>query len=579
MKDMKRLQHILTIAICAMAVAFPSCETAEPVQGNGDGDNTTDGTLPERVTALQRNIVKDKPDNGARIVWDHPSLAKISNECGSYSRVIKLQDGTFMATYEACSGCIVIKRSEDGITWPATTEQRIVPTYGLMSPQGQVVMRPAMPFLCQLTNGTILCANNFCPQTPGLVPYQIAVCRSEDNGKTWTQREIVYEGGCIFEDGCWEPAILQLPDGEVHLYIANEAPYSTSNKQEISFFTSTDSGKTWSRDFKTASIRSTGRDGMPCPCIFEDEIVIIVEDIFHVELKPTTVRCKVSEKWRTPVTDNSPGRDYNLLNIPKEKYAGAPYLVKLNSGEAVISYQTVDNPEGINTMDVAIGDRNARNFGRRTQPFGDFIGKSSLWNSLCVMDDYTIGAVGAPEGTPVLKRGHAMAQIRAEKDKVGRWPIYIGNDGKETLHAGIAVTDKELVFDIKVKDTEIAVEGTNHDEVTIYFDSMDKGYAKPYKGVFRIITGPTGDVGIWEGNNGRWVEIDPSNVSVTAEETAGGYDLKVSLNRGFIPKMNTKSVRAGFTLAAYNDGGKGFTESIIYMSATNPCSWLQILMP
>ena len=571
---------IYSFIFTVFSVILSACESQEPVQGNDNLVEEGDGSLPARVTALQMGIVKGEPDNGARIVWDHPSMVKISEECASYTRVIRLQDGSYMAAYEACSGSIVIRRSHDGgLTWPKEMEQRIVQTYYVPTASGNVAMRPAMPFLCQLEDGTILCANNFCPQTPGLVPYSIAVSRSDDNGKSWTPREIVFEGGCIFEDGCWEPAILQLPDGEVHLYIANEAPYVTSNKQEISFFTSVDSGKTWSRDFRTASIRSTGRDGMPCPCIFGDEIVIIVEDIFHVELKPTTVRCKVSEKWSTPVTDNSPGRDYNLTDIPLEKYAGAPYIVKLHSGEAVISYQTVDNPEGIISMDVAIGDRHARNFGRRTRPFGNLVGIPSQWNSLCVLDEYTIGAVGAPQGPPVLKRGYVMAEVKAEKDAVTRWPIYIGNDGEETLNAGVAISDKEVIFDIKVKDIQLTDNSTHPDAVEIYFDSADKSWAKPYKGVFRIITGPFENVRMWEGNNGKWNEIDTSNVSVSVTETTGGYDMKVRLNREFIPKMNTKSVRVGMTLAAYNEGGKGFSENIVYMSTSNPCSWLQILLP
>ena len=45
-----------------------------------------------------------------------------------------------------------------------------------------------------------------------------------------------------------------------------------------------------------------------------------------------------------------------------------------------------------------------------------------------------------------------MTEIKAEKDAVTRWPIYIGNDGEETLNAGVAVSDKEVIFDIKVKD-------------------------------------------------------------------------------------------------------------------------------
>ena len=576
-----KLADIYKLISFALICILSACEPERNISEGKETDEGNNGILPDRVEDLQRNIVKGTPANEARIVWDHPSMVKITEECAGYTRIIKLNDGTHMAAYEACNGAIVIRKSFDGgVTWPAESEKRIVSSYVTYKNGQYITMRPAMPFICQLSDGTILCANNFCPQTSGIVPYSIAVCRSVDNGDTWTQREIIYEGGTVFEDGCWEPAILQLPDGEVHLYIANEAPYATSNKQEISFFISVDSGRTWTKDFKTASIRSTGRDGMPCPCIFDDEIVIIVEDIFHVELKPTTVRCKVTDKWSTPVTDNSPGRDYNVVNIPTEKYAGAPYIIKLPSGEAVISYQTNDNVEGIISMDVAIGDKHARNFGKRTQPFGNIPGNSSVWNSLCVLDDYTIGAVGALNGSditwPILKSGHVMAEIQAEKGQVTKWPIYIGPDGDENLSAGMAVNDSEIIFNAKVRDVELVGTGSKTDRVDIYFDSVNKSWAKPYKGVFKISADPFGNVQMWEGNNGRWTEISVSNVSVDVEETSDGYDMTVKLNRSLIPKMNMDAVRVGFTLASYNAGGRGFTESVAYMSTSNPCSWLQI---
>ena len=39
--------------------------------------------------------------------------------------------------------------------------------------------------------------------------------------------------GAEARDGCWEPAMAQLPDGEVQLFFANESPYRQSSEQEL----------------------------------------------------------------------------------------------------------------------------------------------------------------------------------------------------------------------------------------------------------------------------------------------------------------------------------------------------------
>ena len=58
-------------------------------------------------------------------------------------------------------------------------------------------------------------------------------------------------------------------------------------------------------------------------------------------------------------------------------YMGAPYLGVLPTGETLLSYQVDDIRHDdqlgdrlpYSTMEVAIGDKNARNFVRRTRPF------------------------------------------------------------------------------------------------------------------------------------------------------------------------------------------------------------------
>src|SRR5690625_6224066 len=61
------------------------------------------------------------------------------------------------------------------------------------------------------------------------------------------------------------------------------------------------------------------------------------------------------------------------------EYGGAPYLVQLPSGETVLSFQTTRDRGGgwaQSTMAVAIGDQNAQNFSKVTEPFSVDASKS-----------------------------------------------------------------------------------------------------------------------------------------------------------------------------------------------------------
>jgi hypothetical protein len=156
----------------------------------------------------------------------------------------------------------------------------------------------------------------------------------------------VYKGGFEFKNGCWEPAQIQLPSGEIQLYIANEAPYTQSDEQEITMFRSADHGTTWSVG-ETISFRSGYRDGMPVPLLLKNnkEIILVIEDngIEQGEFKPVIIRTAVANSWsNAPVLASSAQREYAMdtsERIPGTKYGGAPYIRQLPSGEVILSYQ------------------------------------------------------------------------------------------------------------------------------------------------------------------------------------------------------------------------------------------------
>ena len=125
-------------------------------------------------------------------------------------------------------------------------------------------MPNCVPDLIQLSDGTIIVAYNPRPSAPYTTgrKFGIRCKRSVDNGATWSDEIFVNDARHTFEDGCWEPSMLELPSGELQLYFADEGPYTSSNEQQISLCRSFDGGKTWSAAQKV-SFRAGYRDGMP----------------------------------------------------------------------------------------------------------------------------------------------------------------------------------------------------------------------------------------------------------------------------------------------------------------------------
>ncbi len=347
--------------------------------------------------------------DGVRIAWDEGTERKIK-ESGTYARIIRCADGRFWMAFEDLQGNVVVSYSDDCHAW---SEDRIV--FPRKFESGTLV-NAANAEIIALDNGILVCGANYRPVSQGVVPYSITVSRSFDNGLTWEPPHVLYEAGTFFKDGCWEPSFLWLPDGTLQLYFANESPYRESDEQEISLLESKDNGDTWSAKPRTVSFRKNHRDGMPVAGIFGNDIVLVIEDNHGGDFKPYMVRTSLSDNWNIPVYGNSPERNKALVDdVPDSIYMGAPYLLKLPSGEAVISYQTNEkrgHDRELSCMEVAIGDSCARNFTKRSRPFEVPEHRSGKWNSIMLLNDSTILAISSSDrdGHPAIwiKEGHIL---------------------------------------------------------------------------------------------------------------------------------------------------------------------------
>src|SRR5690606_11716127 len=281
----------------------------------------------------------DQPDQEeVYIQWDQQTRRKVSSgpntRYAGYARIIQLPDQSLLGIYEADGSVVSVKSRDLGNSW---SEPVVVAARG----EGTNMCVPDLLLLND--QKTLLALYNGRPFA--ISPdrkFDIRIKKSTDGGQTWADEKVLYEAGYEFENGCWEPAALQLPNGEIQLFFANEGPYTQSNEQNISMIRSQDNGINWTTDPEIVSFRPGRREGMPVPVLLNNgkDIVVAIEDNAIQTFKPYILRNSLEENWATTIGAESPNRSYALLQpVANEVYAGAPYIRQLSTGETILAYQ------------------------------------------------------------------------------------------------------------------------------------------------------------------------------------------------------------------------------------------------
>ncbi|MGE5612605.1 MAG: sialidase family protein [Bacillota bacterium] len=330
-------------------------------------------------------LVHSTHADSVRIDWDQKTLTLIE-PAAVYGRMIRLASKEILCTYEKKGGVWTRKSRDDGRTWdrPIRVDDYL---FGAA----------ANPEILQLRNGWVLLSYNERPKD-GKHPFAIKVCVSRDGGETWSASAQVYAADTRWENGCWEPAQIQLPSGQIQLFFANENLYRASQEQEITMVRSDDNGASWSSP-QTVSFRKGHRDGMPVPLILQGGkgiVVAIEDDGLNGAFKPAIVFSSLSENWAGGCVDGKSPRRWSALMtpLPSDVYAGAPYLRQLAGGQTVLSVQSREGRQ-CEQMVVYIGDENARNFSGKSVPFDIPDNVPGRWNSLFIKDEATITAISS----------------------------------------------------------------------------------------------------------------------------------------------------------------------------------------
>lgn len=280
------------------------------------------------------------------IIWDTP--VAIDPDGGTYGRVHRLNDGRLMATYTSANAGQVRFSSNNGNTWTAKTT--ILPAY---TENGLTYRMDNIEF-AQLSSpnpykpGRIIYAVNergFYKEGKDNIfktPYHISVCTSDDNGVSRSELTRIYTSATSV--GCYEPFILELPDGTVQIYFADEMAAGNPPYQKIRVVESKDGGETWETP-RDVCYTATRRDGMPTAMLYGDNIYLAIE---HYEtdtqrLHPQMVYNPISDNWKSSVLSPSTYRfdPFEAPLISTTIYNGAPYIAQTDN-YFVIAYQTVD---------------------------------------------------------------------------------------------------------------------------------------------------------------------------------------------------------------------------------------------
>lgn len=365
----------------------------------------------------------------SRIAWDVPTCVRLFAH-GNYSRMVETRSGELIAVTDG-GGVRLVRSADGGRTW--SDPQLVVPN----TPAYDM----AVPDLLACRDGSLLLCYNprVRDEADTALRFGIRVRRSEDGGHAWSDEIFVHDAGHRFGDGCWEPSAVQLPDGEIRLFFADEGEFVRSDEQAIRMCRSQDGGRSWSAP-ERVSFRPGFRDGMPVPALLDErrQVLVAIEDNGYPHhrnhFQPTLLRLPQRGRQRT-VGASSRRREYPFARrMEAAATAGAPYLRRAATGEWLLSWQGNAGREqplladgfkpgavGALRMQVAVGDRRGRRFAHASAPFDGFARPGSdpaerlheyygNWNALCATRD---GGVWALSATDRLDPGgHACLALK-----------------------------------------------------------------------------------------------------------------------------------------------------------------------
>ncbi|MGN1045724.1 MAG: hypothetical protein ACI4QG_01380, partial [Candidatus Cryptobacteroides sp.] len=236
-----RIYGIYTI----LSLAVAACAHGAPEE---DGPSSSESEVVLH-TLSDVNRVEEAPDSHKG--WEFRSTLEaleilslgknvLSIEDPYYPRIKKCSDGTFLLMWQngQIASSIYFCTSPDLKNW--SVPKKLFSPVDIVTPDGNDVRRYSSADAVVLSDGEVIAVSSFRahkgykyhPQCNG-----ISIRRSGDNGKTWSEEQIIYKGTN------WEPYILELPSGRLHCYFTDTDPLLRNSG--TSLVRSDDKGYSW----------------------------------------------------------------------------------------------------------------------------------------------------------------------------------------------------------------------------------------------------------------------------------------------------------------------------------------------
>ncbi|MEO6151093.1 MAG: exo-alpha-sialidase, partial [Mucilaginibacter sp.] len=199
----------------------------------------------------------------------------------------------------------------------------------------------------------------------------------------------------------WEPAMVQMNDGEIQMFYSSEALWTpTWSQQQILMVRSKNNGSTWSAPQQVA-YTSGKRDGMPVPLLLQGDkgIVFPIESVGSAQ-SAWMNWSSIYSKWRYADGVGSTANTRRWLATTGSIWGGGPYLVQSAAGNTIMSVHDKDGRGNTdwryNTMLVTVGNTMAKNFVNVSRPWpGLPVNEGAINNSLFMKDATHVMAVSS----------------------------------------------------------------------------------------------------------------------------------------------------------------------------------------
>lgn len=332
-----------------------------------------------------------------------PAAKLKTDRTAIYPRIKRMADGRYILFVQGgqIASRIYYCTSDDLLHWSDT--RILFEPYAVTTSEGSDTRCFSTVDAVVLADGDLLAACSF-RAAKGYkhnVGCGIMLRRSRDNGATWSDEEVIFEGTN------WEPYLLQLPDGRIQCYFTDCLPATRNSGTSV--ITSTDNGRTWHghmrvcRQYKydDKGVRIF-TDQMPCFRLLNDGETLF--GFLEARLEPdgpqgssiytmSVVRNRGFD-WQ-PLGENTAGPADRETNLFK---GCAGYVSTFPSGEIVVSCN-IDR-----LFSLKIGDSRGRVFNGRSWDedwYRPFDGKG-FWGSLEPMDAHrVIGTMHCDEGIQI----------------------------------------------------------------------------------------------------------------------------------------------------------------------------------